>query len=114
MNIVLPWPPKALSPNARQHWAALANAKRAYRRACAWQAAEQGVRHTPAEKIAMSLVFVPPDRRRRDWDNLIASMKAGLDGLADVLGVDDSRFRITSELAEGPGGFVRVGIEVLA
>jgi len=36
MNLILPWPLKALNPNRRQHWAALARAKRAYRSACAW------------------------------------------------------------------------------
>jgi len=38
IELTLPWPPTALSPNARQHWAKLARAKKAYRLACAWQA----------------------------------------------------------------------------
>jgi len=42
----LPWPPSALSPNARRH----------------------------------------------DRDNLLARMKAGIDGVCDALGIDDSRF----------------------
>jgi hypothetical protein len=39
-------------------------------------------------------------------------MKAGLDGLADALGVDDSTFRLQAELVVvGPvGGFVRVEV----
>jgi crossover junction endodeoxyribonuclease RusA len=108
--ILLPWPPSSLNPNQRQHWRKHAAAKKSYRAACAWQARHQGVGCITAEKIAVSLVFVPPDRRRRDLDNLIASMKSGLDGLADALGVDDNRFSLAAEMAEGPGGFVRVRV----
>lgn len=31
-------------------------------------------------------------------DNLIASMKPALDGIADALGVNDSRFQLTASL----------------
>ena len=41
LTLTLPWPPKELSPNARQHWSKLAKAKKAYRDACAWTAKEQ-------------------------------------------------------------------------
>jgi len=34
----------------------------------------------------------------------------GLDGLADVLGVDDSRWALSAELAGEVGGFVRVEV----
>lgn len=60
--------------------------------------------------LAVTLRFVPPDRRARDIDNLVASMKSGLDGLADVLGVDDSRWALSAELAGEVGGFVRVEV----
>lgn len=112
MAFTLPWPPATLSPNVRQHWRKHAAAKKSYRAACAWQAAAQGVRPMPPGKIAVSLRFVPPDRRRRDLDNLIASMKSGLDGLADALGVDDNRFTLAAELVtDGTiGGMVRVEV----
>ena len=112
MKLVLPWPPRELSPNARHgHWSTLARAKQRYRFACAVQARTQGVGAVQAREIAMSLVFVPPDRRARDLDNLIASMKAGLDGLADVLGVDDSRWTLAARIdREHIGGMVRVEV----
>jgi len=44
-------------------------------------------------RIKMKITFYPPDRKRRDDDNMIASFKAARDGLADALGVDDRRFR---------------------
>lgn len=112
MNLLLPWPPSALSPNARPtHWASLARAKKSYRHACAWTARSQGASLLLANRLAVHLRFVPPDRRGRDLDNCIASMKAGLDGLADVIGVDDSRWTLTAELAGGAiGGFVKVEV----
>lgn len=115
LTLTLPWPPRALSPNQRTHWRQHASAKARFRAACALQARAQGVGSLAAEKLAVGLVFVPPDRRRRDLDNLIAAMKAGLDGLADVLGVDDSRWKLAAELAAEPaaGGFARVEVTCL-
>lgn len=108
--IVLPWPPSALSPNARSHWRKHAAAKKAYRLACGYQAHLQGAKAIDAERLAVRFTFVPPDKRRRDLDNLIAAMKSGIDGLADVLGVDDSKWRMSFELAEQVGGMVRVEV----
>lgn len=62
-----------------------------------------------AEKLSVSLLFVPPNRKRRDADNCLAAFKSGLDGLADVLRLDDSRWHIAFEVdRENVGGFVRV------
>ena len=110
--VTLPWPSSALSPNTRQHWAMLAKAKRSYRQACWAAAISQGVRRVQAEGLAVDLRFVPPDRRKYDIDNLLARMKSGLDGLADILGVDDSRWSISIERAAEPvkGGEVQVTI----
>lgn len=45
-------------------------------------------------------------------DNCIAAMKAGLDGLADVLGVDDSRWELAATMGEPrKGGAVAVTVE---
>lgn len=108
--LTLPWPPKELSPNARQHWSRLAKAKKAYRAACAWTAKEQGAQPLAAEKLHLTLVFVPPNRRAHDLDNLLARMKSGLDGLADVLGVDDKHWSLTIAKADEVGGMVRVEV----
>jgi crossover junction endodeoxyribonuclease RusA len=48
--------------------------------------------------LRVTLRVYPPDKRRRDWDNVIASLKSGLDGIADALGIDDSRFRLSIEM----------------
>lgn len=110
MNFILPWPPSTLNPNVRKHWRKHAAAKKAYRAVCAWTAASQGAMAIQPGKLSLVLCFVPPDRRRRDLDNLIASMKAGLDGLADVLQVDDQHFTLAAELLDEVGGFVRVEV----
>lgn len=108
--LTLPWPPKELSPNARQHWGALSRAKKAYRAACAWTAKEQGAKRIEAERLHLTITFVPPDRRAHDLDNCIARMKSGLDGLADVLGVDDKHWQLTPIKSDEVGGFVRVEV----
>lgn len=109
--LILPWPPSALSPNARLHWTALAKAKKIYREECAWQAISQGWKRIDATKLHVTLVFVPPSRRAFDLDNCLARMKSGLDGLADVLGVDDKHWSFSISKADDVGGMVRVSVD---
>ena len=112
-TVVLPWPPKELSPNARLHHMALHRAKKAYRTACWLQARKAGMSAATllgAEEADVHLVFYPPDKRNRDADNMLASMKAGLDGLADALKVDDSIFRVTFDVSDDIGGMVKVSV----
>lgn len=112
LNVVtLPWPPKALSPNARLHWAALAKHKALYRDACYWQCMQQKLRapHTDG-KLHLWIDFYPPDKRHRDDDNLIASFKSGRDGLAQAIGVDDKRFICHPRVMDEIGGMVKVRI----
>jgi crossover junction endodeoxyribonuclease RusA len=110
MNIILPWPPKELSPNARQHHMAHYRAKKSYRAVCFWQAKQQGVKTVNAEALHLTLTFYAPTRRAFDLDNALARIKSGLDGLADVLGVDDSRWALTIKKGDTVGGFVRVEV----
>lgn len=111
MNITLPWPPSALNPNARHaHPAIKWKAAKAYRTACKALAEAHGMVAPDSPKIALWVEFVPPDKRQRDDDNLIASFKAGRDGLADALGVDDKRFVCRHAVADEVGGMVRVSI----
>ena len=107
---VLPWPPKDLSPNQRLHWSKVAKAKAAYRAACGWTAKEQGAQKIDAGSLNVHLVFFPPDRRHRDRDNMLAAMKSGLDGLADVLGVDDYLWRLSLEVSPEVKGCVWVEV----
>lgn len=96
-RIELPWPPRDVSPNhaVRLHWRRKAAAKKAYRDACGWECVAQNVKPIRAQSIAASITFHAPDRRARDIDNMLASIKAGIDAVASVIGVDDSRWSIT-------------------
>ena len=95
LSVAFPWPPSALSPNARQHWTSLAKAKKSYRAQCYLTAVAQGATPVVATGLHVHLHFAPPTRRKYDLDNLLARMKSGLDGLSDAIGVDDSRWQIS-------------------
>lgn len=99
----LPWPAAALSPNRRQHWAKKASAVDAYRTRCRLGARRLQIPPTALDGVDLHLFldFWPPDRRHYDLDNLIARMKAGIDGICDHLRIDDYRLRaIYARLAE--------------
>lgn len=108
----LAWPPSELSPNKRLHWTQSAKFKKMYRATCAWEVIAKKVGPVPDGPLLLELTFVPPDRRSYDRDNLVARMKAGLDGVADALNIDDKRFSTLAARVstESLGGFVRVRI----
>ena len=91
MTVTLGWPSRALSPNARSHWATLARAKKAARRE-GFYAATSGLLSDDAVSVSIQVTFIPPDARRRDVDNLVSSLKGHLDGISDAIGIDDSRW----------------------
>lgn len=93
-ELVLPWPSRTLHPNARVHWAKKAEATREARAEAKVRTIEAGWRalQLPEGRLHLWMDFYPPDRRRRDDDGLLASMKAARDGIAQALGIDDSRF----------------------
>ena len=107
----LPWPPAVLSPNARSHWSKKSRAAKAYRAACHLLCKAAGMQ-APAGRALLMLEFVPPDNRRRDDDNCLASFKSGRDGLADAWGIDDSVFVTQIQMSDETikGGAVRVRI----
>lgn len=109
-SLILPWPPRELSPNSRAHWGRKSKAAKTYRTQCHLLCKQAGLVAPTSGKILLSLVFVPADRRRRDDDNCLGAFKAGRDGLADALGIDDSRFITRLEISEEvvKGGQVRV------
>lgn len=108
-ELTFPWPQRVLSPNSRCHWAKKAKAAKAYRRIC-WALAFVGKLKVDWEgDIHLHMGFSPPNNRRRDDDNMLASCKSLRDGLADALGVDDSSFRLHSAvLPARKGGAVVV------
>lgn len=119
VKIVLPWPHSKLKPNGGHgHWAERARYKAVAReeaRLLTFDAMQKHLAtsaHFQGEgRLGMAITFYPPDKRRRDDDNMIASFKAARDGIADALGVDDRRFRphYFFEDAAKPG---RVEVEI--
>lgn len=112
--IDLPWPSSDLSPNARLHWAPKARAVREARAYAGWLAVSTRAfeRLKGAERLKVVVTFTPPDRHRRDDDNMLASIKPYCDGVADVIGIDDSRWTISMrrEPPRKPGS-VRIEME---
>jgi len=85
MTVTLRLPPRELSPNARVGWAARAAAVKWYRESARLIALVALSRKKPLwTKARVRCRFYFADRRRRDRDNLLASMKAAFDGLADA------------------------------
>ena len=99
LTITLPYPPKELSPNARVHWRTLATAKRAAKEAAfLLTVVEHSISSWKVTKgipASVTYIFHAPDKRRRDLDNAIAATKAYTDGLAQALGIDDSKFELS-------------------
>jgi hypothetical protein len=94
MKVTLAWPDRALHPNSRVHWRTRAKATKVAREAARVLALAAGAKAAvlPDGRLHLWIDFYPPDRRRRDDDGLLASMKAARDGIADALGIDDRRF----------------------
>lgn len=109
-TIILPWPAKQLHPNARVHWAVRAKHARKAREDGYFAAKAAGVAARPSG-VALGIVFYPPNARRRDLDGCLSALKSALDGIADALGVDDSRFAINMQMGDPvEGGRVEVSL----
>lgn len=91
IQIALPWPAKALHSNARCHWAVKARATKQARRDAAIVAKAADVPCWP--KATILIEYYPPSRRG-DPQNVPASLKAYLDGIADAMHCDDKGFRV--------------------
>ena len=91
-RVVLPWPPTALTPHAKGNWRSKAQATRQYRKTAFWLAKEARVVADPA--AVLRITYCPPDRQRRDCQNMHGRLKAAIDGIADAMGCDDIGFRV--------------------
>lgn len=117
IQIPLPWPAGPLHPNfrSRSHWPKTRALKKARADAnIATRAFSYGRADTRlgAGPLKIVTAFYPPTAHVRDGDNLLASCKAYFDGIAEALGVDDSRFEHQAPILGEPvkGGNVIVVI----
>lgn len=90
-TITLPWPPRALNGHAKGHWRPKATATKKYRAVAHQWGRVKRVPKLPG--AVLQFEFHPPDRRRRDIQNMPAMMKPAIDGVADAMGCDDNGFR---------------------
>lgn len=113
MKIELPWPDSRLSPNARKDRRGLTGVRNEAKRAGHYAAVYGGLTRDWPKTVALTITFHPPDNRKRDTDNMLASCKYMLDGVATAMGVDDQAFNpITLVRAEKrEGGYVIVEIQ---
>lgn len=86
-----------VSPNKRGHWTARSRHNRAWRHAAKVLAIKAGI--PPCARISVALTYTPPDRRRRDPDNLVSGvLKPVVDGLVDArVIVDDTADQVVRE-----------------
>jgi crossover junction endodeoxyribonuclease RusA len=113
--IILPWPSRNLHPNARAHWGTRQRCARKARTDAGWAAMEAGLKRMKADALSVTAVFYPPDRRQRDVDGMLSNIKSYLDGIADVVGVDDSKWSIAIRREEPrKPGAVHIEIQAVA
>jgi len=113
--VELSWPPKELNPNYTGKLRSKLRAQKAHREEAFWSTkAALGCSYRAPEEGTISLIvaFYPPDRRKRDDDNMTGSFKRARDGIAKAMGVDDNRFRPRYVFGEPVhGGKIVVTIE---
>lgn len=120
--VKLPFPDPRLSPNRKngKSWKATVGVKNAQKEQAAWLTKEAlrlaGPQNWGKGSIPVSLLFLTPDRRARDLDNLLASAKTLLDAVAEQLGVNDRQFKpilLDSVLGPKEGGLIAaIGVKI--
>jgi crossover junction endodeoxyribonuclease RusA len=116
LTVQLPWPDPKLNPNQSKgvHWAGTSALRKRARTDAFWLTRGAMLQNLMACRpdalgagdVAVTITFVQPDKRRRDRDNILAALKPSLDGLAEAIGVDDSRFEpltIRRQYGDKPG-----------
>jgi crossover junction endodeoxyribonuclease RusA len=112
-RVTLPWPDKVLSPNGRGNWGKKARLTKAARYA-AWALTLEAIggRRPGWDRVAVHWEFHPKTANVVDGDNAEASCKAFRDGIADALGIDDSKFQTTRSMSDPvKGGAVIVTVK---
>jgi crossover junction endodeoxyribonuclease RusA len=112
IRIELPWPPRELHPNARPHFMGEEGDQEGPGR-CGDNDAAAGVRRaTPTSRRSRHGHLLSAQTSEAMSIICSAAIKSGLDGIADVIGVDDSKWQIALRKDEPvKGGAVRIELE---
>ncbi len=89
--IRIAWPAKPLWQNRRGHWGDVRKSTRLQREEAWAEARAAAVAKMPG--AILEFAFHPPDNRKRDIQNMPATVKGAIDGIADAMGCDDSGFK---------------------
>jgi len=97
LTIILPWIDSRLMPNNKngKAWQSTKDVKIRAKQDGHYSAkAALGLNTLAhADTYPLRITFAAPDGRARDLDNMLASQKHALDGVANALGIDDKYFR---------------------
>jgi crossover junction endodeoxyribonuclease RusA len=95
MIIHLPYPAAPLWPNKRTHWSFVAKAKKSARLWAFMKSQEWRGDMPTGEQFSIQITCYPrPRGPAPDGDNINASAKAYIDGIADALRVNDRNFTV--------------------
>jgi Holliday junction resolvase RusA-like endonuclease len=108
IDVVIEGRPPTL--NARRHWRSIARDNATWKVAAAnaaadaageWEAHHAGIHWRKLSKVALSVTFIVPTKARRDFDNLISTLKPLLDGIVAVGLIDDDSTDVIAHLDFG-------------
>jgi hypothetical protein len=94
MQMRFPWPNPRLSPNRRIDRRSLIADRQQAREIGFWITKDAGL-ELPAVPLELKLTLHPPDKIRRDDDNVYSAFKSYRDGIFQALELDDKLVRRT-------------------
>jgi len=95
MVIRFPFPDMKLSPNARGDRRWLSSERKAAKTLGFYFVKDAGLSFPHGSQLQLTITICPPDRIRRDDDNIYSAFKSSRDGMFQALGMDDSAIRRT-------------------
>lgn len=90
-----PFPDMRLSPNSRKDHRRLTNERQYARQVGYYITLDSKLGFSGEKPLELYMLICPPDRRRRDDDNIEAAFKSTRDGIFKALGLDDNLIRRT-------------------
>lgn len=90
ISIRFPFPDKRLSPNKRIHHIHLTAVRENAREIGYWIAKDAKWSFSGKRPLELRMTICPPDRRKRDDDNIYSAFKSYRDGIFKALSLDDS------------------------
>ena len=110
--IRFPFPNMRLSGNSRTSHRYLTNERRVARETGYWITKDHGLSFSGDKPLELYMRICPPDRIRRDDDNIFSAFKSTRDGIFRALNLDDTLIRRTiiewGEVEKGGAIYIRL------